>query len=102
MHETVGNLEVLIMKEGSPYSFNNVKVKLSLLNRVNYDEMESADTIKPRHSVKFKNIPLGHYRIETSCKGYLNENDFVHVKFPGPDTHWNGHFRKSRNRKYRG
>lgn len=101
MNEKVGNLEVFITKEASPYCCNNVKVKLTSLNRPirNY-EMESADTINPRHSVKFENIPLGHYKVEAFCKGYLNKNEFVHVKFLGADTHWKGHFRKSRNRKY--
>jgi hypothetical protein len=103
MIEKVGNLEVLITKEASSYYYgsNNVMVKLLFLNRPirNY-EMKSADGITPSHSVKFKNIPLGHYKIEVSCEGYLKENDFVHLKFPNPDTHWNGHFRKSTNRKY--
>ena len=101
MNEKVGNLEVFIRKEASSYGPNNVNVKLISLNRLirNY-EMESADTINPHHSVKFENIPLGHYKIEAFCKGYLNKNEFVHVKFSGADTHWKGHSRKSRNRKY--
>lgn len=99
MNEKVGNLEVFITKEASSYGFDNIKVKLTLLNRHIY-EIESSDTVNPRHVVRFENIPLGHYQIEAFCKGYLNKKDFVHVKFPGPDTHWNGHFRKSRNQKY--
>ena len=101
MNENVGNLEVLITKDAATSScgFDKVKVRLTLLNRYSY-EKESADTISPRHVVKFENIPLGHYDMEVSCKGYLNKKDYVHVKFSGPDTHWNGHFRKSRNRKY--
>jgi GH24 family phage-related lysozyme (muramidase) len=103
MIEKVGNLEVLISKEAPSnyYGFNNVMVRLLSLNRPirNY-EMKSADTINPRHSVKFENIPLGHYKVEVSCKGYLCKNDIVYVQFPGSDTHWKGHFRRSRNRKF--
>ena len=103
MNEKVGNLEVLITKEASSsyYGFNNVTVKLIPLFRTirNY-ESQSTDTISPCHRVKFENIPIGHYQVEASCKEYLNKSDFVHVKFPGADTNWNGHFRKSRNRKF--
>lgn len=103
MNEKVGNLEVLITKEASSsyYGFNNVTVKLiSLISPIRNYESQSTDTISPRHRVKFENIPLGHYQVEASCKEYLNKSDFVHVKFPGADTHWNGHFRKSMNRKF--
>lgn len=99
MNKNVGNLEVFITKDASSCGFNKVKVKLTLLNRYSY-EKESADTIFPRNIVKFENIPLGHYGMEVFCKGYLNKKDYVHVKFSGEDTHWNGHFRKSRNQKY--
>lgn len=101
MNKKVGNLEVFITNDSdiSSCGFDNVKAKLTLLNRYSY-EKESTDTISPRHIVKFENIPLGHYDMEVSCKGYLNKKDYVYVKFPGPDTHWNGHFRKSRNQKY--
>ena len=101
MNENVGNLEVFITKDAGASScgFDNVKVKLTLLNRYRYSyEKESAGTIRRRHIVKFENIHLGHYRIEASCKGYLKTAEFVHVKFPGEDTHWKGNFRKSRNR----
>jgi N-acetylmuramoyl-L-alanine amidase len=83
----------------SSCGFDKLKVKLTLSNRYRF-EKERTDTIFPRHIVKFENIPLGHYDIEVFCKGYLIKKDYVHVKFPGPDTHWNGHFRKSRNRKH--
>jgi GH24 family phage-related lysozyme (muramidase) len=99
MNGNVGNLEVLITKDASSCGFDKVKVRLTLLNRYSY-EKESARTIFPRHIVKFESIPLGHYDMEVSCKGYLIKKDYIHVKFPGSDTHWNGHFRKSRNRKY--
>lgn len=103
MNKKIGNLEALITKKASSryYGSDNVTVTLISLNRPirNY-EMKSTDTINPRHIVKFENIPLGHYKVEVSCKGYLNKNEFIHVKFPGADTHWKGHFRKSRNRKY--
>jgi N-acetyl-anhydromuramyl-L-alanine amidase AmpD len=101
MNNNVSNLEVFITKDAgaSSYGFDNVKVKLILSNRYSY-EKESTDTIFPRHIVKFENIPLGHYNMEVSCKGYRNKKEYVHVKFPGPDTHWKGHSRKSRNRKY--
>jgi GH24 family phage-related lysozyme (muramidase) len=100
MNKKVGHLELFITKDSDASScgFDNVKAKLTLLNRYSY-EKESADTISSRHIVKFENIPLGHYDMEVSCKGYLNKKDYVYVKFPGPDTHWNGHFRKSRNQK---
>jgi hypothetical protein len=99
MNEKVGNLEVIITKDASSCGFDNVNVKLTLLNKYIY-EKESVVTILPKHIVKFENIPLGHYNVEVFCKGYLGKKDYVHVKFPGPDTHWNGHFRKSRNKKY--
>ncbi|MFZ1986720.1 MAG: lysozyme, partial [Desulfatitalea sp.] len=100
MNESVGNLEVFITKGASPYCANNVKIKLTVLSRpIRSYEMESVDSINPQHRVKFENIPLGHYEIEAACKGYINKKDFLHVKFPGADTHWKGHFRKSRNSK---
>jgi uncharacterized protein (TIGR02594 family) len=101
MNKNVGNLEVFITKDADASScgFDKVKVRLTLLNRYSY-EKESTDTIFPRHTVEFENIPLGHYDMEVSCKGYLIKKDYVHVKFPGPDTHWKRNFRKSRNRKY--
>ena len=101
MNENVGNLEVLITKDegASSCGFDKIKVRLALLNRYSY-EKESARTIFPRHIVKFESIPLGHYNMEVSCKGYLIKKDYVHVKFPGPDKHWKGNFRESRNRKY--
>ena len=99
MNKNVGNLEVFIAKDASSCGFDKIKVKLTLLNRYGY-EKESADTVSPRPTVKFENIPLGHYDMEVSCKGYLHKKDYVHIKFPGEDTHWNGHFRKSRNQKY--
>ncbi len=101
MNNNVGNLELFITKDADTSScdFDRVKVKLILLNRKIY-EKESAANFSLQHIIKFENIPLGHYNMEVSCKGYLNRKGYVHVKFPGSDTHWNGHFRKSRNRKY--
>jgi hypothetical protein len=100
MNDKVGNLEIFIKKEASSHCANNVKIKLTSSYRpVSIFESESIDKTSNRHRIKFENIPLGHYRIETFCDGYLKKNEFVHVKFPSEDTHWNGHFRKSRNSK---
>ncbi len=100
MNVKVGNLEVLIAKDPSASCACNVKVKLIPLSRpIGIFEMDSADTINPQHRVKFENTPLGPYKIVVSCKGYMDKEDFLQVKFPGADTHWNGHFRNSRNCK---
>lgn len=98
MKVNIGNLEVFIAKGSSPSCPYNVKVKLiPLCKPMGLFDMDSIDTISPLHRVKFENIPLGYYKIEVSCKGYINKNDFLQVKFSGKDTHWNGHFRKSKN-----
>lgn len=98
MSEKVGNLEIFIIKEASTHDSSNVKIKLKSLHRPStIFESKSTDTINTKHRLKFENIPLGYYRIEASCEGYLTKNELVYVKFSGGDTNWKGHFRKSRN-----
>ncbi len=99
MDKNVGNLEVLIDKKTKAYCSENVTVKITSRAKPHksYSSITN-DGIHSKHMAKFTNIPLGFYDLEALCKGYINKKESVQVKFSGEDTHWNGSFRKSRNR----
>ncbi len=100
MDGKVGNLEVFIKKKTNAYCRENVTVKITSRAKPHksYSSITN-DGIHSKHMAKFTNIPLGFYDLEALCKGYVYKKECVQVKFSGEDTHWNGSFRKSRNRK---
>jgi type VI secretion system secreted protein VgrG len=98
MGEKSGNLE-LIISTGAP---DNQAIAVKMISHKKppkYYVKEIQGGFNLRKIVVFADLPLGFYDVEISTRGSVIKKELVHVKFPGEDTHWNDHFRHSRNTK---
>jgi len=94
----VGNLDVIVTKAISGNCLRKVKAKITSLHDPNSTfQIQNSDALRVQQKFEFKKVPIGHYKIEIFCDGYYTKDGLVHLKLPGGDTDWKGHFRKARN-----
>lgn len=100
MDKKVGNLELFIDAGIGHNCLKSISAGITSCNRpFKQYSQKLENSLDSCHTIRFFDLPLGFYNIEVACNGYITGRETFHVKFPGKDTHRNGHFRHSRNSK---